>query len=345
MSELKEVFDMVTKQTEPDLDSWNDQERRQRRTVRNRKAGAIAVVAAVVAVAAILSITLPGEDRTTDIGTNPLEEGPSRLFFLDLQTGEMSPLPGSLIDVDACWYEPSPDGSQIAQGTCRGGALGSAANVMRIASIDGTNERTLRLPGGLTVVSMAWSPDGSTIAYQARQGGTKDIGNLFAYDLSTDRSSQLTDFELTDAWRYTLHMDVSPDGRHVIFDLPRSTSQFTKWDVWSIPISGGEPTLEVRNAAFPSYLSDGEEIAFVVPTSTDLNGYEIAIASSDGAPGTVARITWGTWWPRVSPDRSRIAYRDGGSIYVIDVSTGDRSKVAYGVWAKWLDDDTLIVTR
>ena len=28
MPELKEVFDMVTKQTEPDIDSWRDQEPR-----------------------------------------------------------------------------------------------------------------------------------------------------------------------------------------------------------------------------------------------------------------------------------------------------------------------------
>jgi hypothetical protein len=31
MPELKEVFDMVSQKVEPDLDSWNQQERRQRR--------------------------------------------------------------------------------------------------------------------------------------------------------------------------------------------------------------------------------------------------------------------------------------------------------------------------
>jgi hypothetical protein len=30
MSDVKELFDMVTKQTEPDLDSWKEQEDRQR---------------------------------------------------------------------------------------------------------------------------------------------------------------------------------------------------------------------------------------------------------------------------------------------------------------------------
>ena len=58
MHELKEVFDMVVKQAEPDLGSWNDQERRQRRTARNRKIGAFAVVAALLAGAAIVALTL-----------------------------------------------------------------------------------------------------------------------------------------------------------------------------------------------------------------------------------------------------------------------------------------------
>jgi hypothetical protein len=45
MSELREVFEMVTKQTEPDVDAWKDQERRQGKAHRNKKIGAIAVVA------------------------------------------------------------------------------------------------------------------------------------------------------------------------------------------------------------------------------------------------------------------------------------------------------------
>jgi hypothetical protein len=39
VSELREVFEMVTKQAEPDVDAWRDQERRQRRKSRNRKLG------------------------------------------------------------------------------------------------------------------------------------------------------------------------------------------------------------------------------------------------------------------------------------------------------------------
>ena len=45
----------------------------------------------------------------------------------------------------------------------------------------------------------------------------------------------------------------------------------------------------------------------------------------------------------MSPDGSRIAYQDGGSIYVVDLLTHESSKVADGNTAEWLDNDTLIV--
>jgi hypothetical protein len=56
MPELREVFEMTTKQVEPDADSWREQEKRQRRANRNKKVGAFAVTAAigVAAVAVIL---------------------------------------------------------------------------------------------------------------------------------------------------------------------------------------------------------------------------------------------------------------------------------------------------
>lgn len=71
MSELREVFEMVTRQTEPDLDSWKQQEDRQRRTSRNRRHGALAV-AAVIAVAAVVVVI-----RAVDEPTEPQPGGPS----------------------------------------------------------------------------------------------------------------------------------------------------------------------------------------------------------------------------------------------------------------------------
>ena len=56
MPELREVFQMTTKQIEPDVDAWREQERHQRRSSRNRKIGAFAVAAAISLVAVVVVI-------------------------------------------------------------------------------------------------------------------------------------------------------------------------------------------------------------------------------------------------------------------------------------------------
>jgi hypothetical protein len=71
MSELREVFEMVTEQTEPDLDAWREQEQRQRRTTRNRRLGALALAAAI-GIAAVVVVIRAGDDGT---GTQPGGEG------------------------------------------------------------------------------------------------------------------------------------------------------------------------------------------------------------------------------------------------------------------------------
>jgi Tol biopolymer transport system component len=140
----------------------------------------------------------------------------------------------------------------------------------------------------------------------------------------------------------------SPDGQSVIFHLARDSSSTTKFDVWSVPVTGGEPTLVLANAFFPMVLPDGEGIAVVKPSGFDLSGGRILITGEPvpGPPRTLVEANVAIAFPTISPDGSGIAYQDGGSIYVVDVSTGESSKVADGNYdnAAWLDDDTLIVT-
>jgi hypothetical protein len=69
MPELREVFEMVTKQTEPDLDAWHQQERRMRRSARNRRLGAIGLVAALgVAAVAIVVASRPEPVQSVVVG-------------------------------------------------------------------------------------------------------------------------------------------------------------------------------------------------------------------------------------------------------------------------------------
>jgi hypothetical protein len=111
-------------------------------------------------------------------------------------------------------------------------------------------------------------------------------------------------------------------------------------------VAGGEPTLLLRDAATPIYFPDGNRIAFVDPSSTQFHGSSISIANTEGPPSrrTLVKAKDSIWWPTMSPDGTGIAFQDLGSIYVVDVSSGESSVVAYAENAEWLDADTLIVT-
>jgi hypothetical protein len=93
MSELREVFEMVTKQTEPDVDAWKDQERRQRKANRNKKIGAIAVAAAIGIVAVVVVIRAVDEGT----GTQPSGQGtdtteiPTEQAIPPLPSGPLEP--------------------------------------------------------------------------------------------------------------------------------------------------------------------------------------------------------------------------------------------------------------
>ena len=75
MPDLREVFEMVTKQVEPDVDEWGKQERRQRRHTLVRKAGVFAMVASLIAVGLIVYTLARDPARTTvpgtDLGSTP----------------------------------------------------------------------------------------------------------------------------------------------------------------------------------------------------------------------------------------------------------------------------------
>ena len=152
-------------------------------------------------------------------------------------------------------------------------------------------------------------------AASGRDGGdddglTGDVGNLFVEDLASGRRTQLTDLELSRAWWWYLSPSFTPDGRNVIFHLPRGRSETTEWDAWSVPVAGGGPTLVLRNAAFPMYFADGKEIAFVPPAASNFEGHSIAIASADGEGSRRMLVEAGgpIWLPTMSPEGSRIAY-------------------------------------
>ena len=340
MAELRELFEMTTKQIEPDQDSWRKQEERHHRADRRRKFGALAVAAAIAVVAAVGIVwNLDGDDvgeETTPatIGTDTTDLG-SGSYEVDLPSGRVT-----VFEVYGLAGDPdvSPDGTSIASGEKK----------IVVTDLDGTTVREFDVfradPGG-----QRWSPDGKTIVYQVN-GRNERIGNLFALDVASGDEVQLTDLEQTRSGIYYMSPSYSPDGETILFTMPRPCGSCNPstgkddaqvWSLWSIPSSGGEPTIVLRDAGFGEYSPDGSTIAY----AQDGGEGGVWIANADGSDRRQL-LSGQLIFPRWSPDGTRIAYADEGDsrTYVFDVATGKTTSVA-GVssWPEWVDDDTLLL--
>ena len=119
MAELKEVFEMATKTTEPDQDSWNQQERRQRRTARNRKLGAFAVAAAIGLAAVALILTMrTGENATTP--GNGTTVNPADLTAQEVATGFVEAFGAFDVDQALTYLADDADISDLIGGRVQG---------------------------------------------------------------------------------------------------------------------------------------------------------------------------------------------------------------------------------
>lgn len=123
------------------------------------------------------------------------------------------------------------------------------------------------------------------------------------------------------------------------------------WDLWSTSEEwasiGGGPSLLRKNAAHGSFSPDGTTIVYL--DRPRIQGWTFGAGSiwlmdADGSDPRPLVEGDAMAWPRWSPDGTRIAYEDGGQIYVVDVATGDADALADGGAPEWLDDDTLIVS-
>ena len=146
MPELREVFEMTTKQIERDADAWREQERRQRRSTRNKKLGAFAVAAAIGLAAIVFVATSRTGSDPDRVATNPVPTPGSTASAApgtetpEPFTGRTKALPKSL--EGGTFYFVSPDRSRIVINTCCG-----SPNPVSVANIDGTDVRQVTRDG------------------------------------------------------------------------------------------------------------------------------------------------------------------------------------------------------
>jgi Tol biopolymer transport system component len=348
MPDLREVFEMTVKQMgEPDLDSWREQENRQRKANRNKKLGAIAVAAVLVGAGVVLGISVLRSDEVQPGGSGPnstlTPKGVEQqsLSVIDVRSGAETTL---TVPSTASAFDVTLDGSMVAY---TDEDLNGDAQVF-VMDIDGSNVRQLTIGegnlssgslSGCPCAGLAWSPDGSMIAYQRE---TSDGPQIFIVRVSDGTSTKVTD-EPTGAvdpggW--------APDGGSIVFQTPNY--EINHFTAKSVDLGTGRTTLIVPDGSTPELSPDGAWIAF----NSWLKGPDIRLilANSDGSERRViARFNGDDGYEEWSPDSTQIAFvadmdENGFGTHVYDVATGETRFVTGGTIETWIDDDHILVS-
>lgn len=330
--EAVEVREMTTQTKDPKpverFDDYRD------RKQRNRRRGALVAAAAIALVAVVLVLVVrPGESATTPAGTGPPLTAPDVPddYVIDLNTGVMTPLPAS---IDGWRYAVSPDGSTLAYV----GAADDGSPQIFIADIDGTRVR--QMTHDLTSANWpTWSPDGTMIAHEGFDKAT----DLFVLDVATGASTQITD-----EGGYLGPYQFMPDGSSLLYTYTDPSSGSSV--LGTVPVAGGKSTVligpnEGMGSAWGGSLSPDGSLVTMMGNEIGGPGAIRFVANADGTE--MRSISGGgsnpagTW----SPDGSLIVCTNyaGDRILVVDIATGDASRVAEGRAAIWLDDHTLLV--
>jgi WD40-like Beta Propeller Repeat len=347
MLELREVFEMVTKQTEPDLDSWKQQEERQRRRARKQRLGAIAVAAAVILAVGVLAIATrsgsgpkpAGQPSGVPIDTTP----PMGVQLVTPDGTAVRQFPGNH-NGDA-GLQLSPDGSTLSY---------MSQGWLNTVSVDGSNHRILS-PNGNTNSGdaeghTAWSPDGTQIAYS------------FSGDIHVINADGSGDHAITHA----------PNGIGYFYPVWSSEGTIAFWggtptgedggpadsEIYTVPATGGDVTRLTHNDVSniePAWSPDGSRIAY-------WNGGDLFVMRAGGGNQHLVVSEGGSWAPAWSPDGTQIAYLvfvgdmpDGSGccsmqLRTVDLSSGAVTKLPVHSntdysGPQWVSDGEILINR
>ncbi|MGH3506294.1 MAG: TolB family protein [Nocardioidaceae bacterium] len=330
---------------------------------RHRRQVATAIAAGVASAAAVAATIVVAGHTNDDSAPTPPADSAAPLpagdatqpFYFDLDTGDVTPIGSGPIGdlLNRAQFRLSPDGERLVWWTC-GGEGCSAEDDMGMARLDGSSVTTWRLPRGLKGYNANWSADGMKVVYQLRSSPSRNFGALYVRDLTTGTDTRVANLRSEPAksaslWDWNVRPSLSPDGKRVLYPLPRAEAPFTRFNVWSVPITGGEPELELRRASdsLVEYLPDGR-IAYMSGSAGE--GRRLMAIDEGGARRTLATApVIGSTWIEASADGSKIAIEAAesplltGTINVVDLATGETAQVAFGEDAQWVDDHTLLV--
>ncbi|MHC4400048.1 MAG: DUF1559 family PulG-like putative transporter [Planctomycetota bacterium] len=165
----------------------------------------------------------------------------------------------------------------------------------------------------------SWSPDGGKIVFGGWSPGTRlETGEgLGVYDLQSGKTTKLVASGKDPAW--------SPgDGKWIAYV---AGGYGAAEEVWVVEASGGEPR-KLADGGYPSWLPDGKTVVFHSRKQRKLMA--VAIDAEEAEPKEL--INFSSWYPAVSADGRRVAYRSGShqgrsSLIVADLESGQVTKI------------------
>ena len=218
---------------------------------------------------------------------------------------------GQIADSGVVW---APSGRVVAFTRVRGS--GAISQVFRIR-VDGTGVRLLSRPGEYAY-GVAWSPDGSQIAYT-----TFDLAAVVRIVVARSDGTKPRVLAAFQGRREppTTFLSWSPDGKELAY---------VDWsgELNAVQVEGGGTRVIAPGATQPAWSPDGRRIAYVV-----IDGIRIAEASG-ADPHLIANGAFPAW----SPDGRRLAYqsRSGVGVHLINADgSGDQIIDPRGSFPSW----------
>ena len=196
--------------------------------------------------------TLPTNGRI--YFSSALTGGSSEIYSMNADGSDRKRLTYSNDEYDQ-YLAVSRDGKKLVVTAQPEGVFESRLYTM---NTDGSNHRFVTSLSGGIITDPVWSPDGRTIAYVARPGGSDS--EIWTVSTSGGKATRLTPAGQLSGWP-----SYSPDGSRIVYAAKPEGGD--KWNLYIMNADGSNPQLLLAcdfNCATPVWTPDGGQVVYTV---------------------------------------------------------------------------------